>query len=158
MTLALWDWSLRAYADPRVRELLLDLQDVNEQNVCLLLWAAWAGQSGRRLDADSFDEAVDLARAWEDNVVRPLRGLRRTLKKGVPDLDSSAREAVCQEIKTVELSAERASLAALQAVPEADSGKVHSVEAALVAAARAWGGRTPRLRLQALAELLPDAP
>jgi uncharacterized protein (TIGR02444 family) len=157
MSAGLWEWALAAYARPQVEDVLLDLQDVNEQNVCLLLWAAWAAQTRRPLDDDSFDEAVDLARAWEDNAVRPLRTLRRTLKKGVPDMDAPARLAVREQIKAVELAAEQASLTALEAVPHAVAGKPHAVEAALIAAARAWGGPTPRPRLQILAELLSDA-
>ena len=157
MTKGLWDWALEAYARPKVEEALLDLQDVNEQNVCLLLWAAWAARTGLSWDDDSFDEAVDVARAWEENAVQPLRLLRRKLKKGVPDLDSAAREAVREEIKAVELSAERASLAALEAIAPAAAGKVFTAEAALIAASRAWGGPTPRAQLQALAVLLSDA-
>jgi uncharacterized protein (TIGR02444 family) len=155
--MSLWDWALRAYAAPGVRQALLDLQDVNEQNVCLLLWAGWAGQTGRLLDDDAFEEAADIARTWEDSVVLPLRTLRRSLKKPIPDLDPAAREAVRTEIKAVELKAERASLAALEAVAAGPGGKLAATNQALVAAARAWGGATPRAQLQALAVLLSTA-
>ena len=149
----LWDWALQVYANPKVEEALLDLQDVNEQNVCLLLWAAWAGQAGRPLDDDAFEEAADVAHAWETSAVLPLRTLRRNLKKAIPDLDPAAREAVREEVKAVELSAERALLAALEAVGGHD-GKPFTTDAAMVAAARAWGGPTPRAQLQSLADLL----
>ena len=155
--MSLWDWALKAYAAPGVREALLDLQDVNEQNVCLLLWAGWAGQTGRPLDEDAFEEAADIARTWEDSVVLPLRTLRRSLKKPIPDLDPAAREAVRAEIKAVELKAERASLAALEAVAAGPAGKPAATDQALVAAARAWGGATPRVQLQSLAVLLSTA-
>lgn len=155
----LWDWALEAYGRPKVEEALLDLQDVNEQNVCLLLWAAWAAWAagqGRPLDDAAFEEAADIARAWEDTTVLPLRTLRRTLKKNIPDLDPASREAVRNEIKAVELSAEKASLSALEQVAPAGAAKPFSIETALVAAARAWGGATPRAQLQALALLLSD--
>lgn len=152
----LWDWALDVYARPKVEEALLDLQDVNEQNVCLLLWAAWAASQGRPLDDDAFEEAADIARAWEDTTVLPLRTLRRTLKKNIPDLEPASREAVRNEIKAAELSAERASLAALEQVAPAGPAKPFTPETALVAAARAWGGATPRVQLQGLAVLLSD--
>lgn len=155
--MSLWDWALRVYADPKVREALLDLQDVNEQNVCLLLWAGWAGETGRPLDEDAFEETADIARTWEDSVVLPLRTLRRSLKKSIPDLDPAAREAVRAEIKAVELKAERASLAALEGVTAGAGARPAATDAALLAAARAWGGATPRAQLQSLAVLLSAA-
>ena len=87
----------------------------------------------------------------------PLRTLRRSLKKPIPDLDPAAREAVRAEIKGVELKAERASLAALEGVTAGDGARPAATDAALVAAARAWGGATPRAQLQALAVLLSTA-
>ncbi len=153
--MSLWEWALKVYAAPKVREALLDLQDVNEQNVCLLLWAGWAGETGRPLDEDAYEEAADIARTWEDSVVLPLRTLRRSLKKPIPDLDPAARESVRAEIKAVELRAERASLAALESVEA--GARPAKTDAALVAAARAWGGATPRAQLQSLAVLLSAA-
>ena len=40
--MSLWDWTLRAYAQPGVPEACLDLQDRHGQNTSLLLWAVWA--------------------------------------------------------------------------------------------------------------------
>ena len=153
--MSLWEWALKVYAAPKVREALLDLQDVNEQNVCLLLWAGWAGETGRPLDEDAYEEAADIARTWEDSVVLPLRTLRRSLKKPIPDLDPAARESVRAEIKAVELRAERASLAALESVEA--GARPATTDAALVAAARAGGGATPRAPLQSLAVLVSAA-
>lgn len=155
--MSLWAWALKVYASPKVREALLDLQDVNEQNVCLLLWAGWSGETGRPLDEDAYEEAADIARTWEDSVVLPLRTLRRSLKKPIPDLDPAARESVRAEIKAAELKAERASLAALEDVSAGPGARPAATDAALIAAARAWGGATPRAQLQSLAVLLSTA-
>ena len=38
----LWDWTLRAYAQPGAAEACLDLQDQHGQNTSLLLWAVWS--------------------------------------------------------------------------------------------------------------------
>ncbi len=44
----LWTWACAAYAAPGVAEACLSLQDYHEQNVPLLLWAAWTAATGRR--------------------------------------------------------------------------------------------------------------
>jgi uncharacterized protein (TIGR02444 family) len=152
----LWDWALATYERAGVEQALLDLQDVNEQNVCLLLWAAWAATTGRPLDDDAFEEAADIARAWEGNAVLPLRTLRRSLKKPIPDLDPTAREAVRAEIKAVELAAEHALLKALERIEAGPRARSLALDAALIAAARVWGGATPRAQLQGLAALLSN--
>ena len=46
----LWTWTLTAYKAPGVAETCLSLQDHHEQNVPLLLWAAWVAVTGRRPD------------------------------------------------------------------------------------------------------------
>lgn len=155
--MSLLDWALAVYARPEIEEQLLDLQDVGEQNVCLLLWAAWAGETGRPLDEDAFEEAVDIARAWETAAILALRNLRRGLRKPVPDLDSAAREAVREQVKAVEIAAEKAVLAQLGAI-ERPLGKPFSTVAALTAAAKAWDIIVPRARLATFAERLSAKP
>ena len=60
-------------------EACLSLQDHNEQNVPLLLWAAWVAVTGRRPDEETIEAACDAARAYDTVVVSPLRAVRRTL-------------------------------------------------------------------------------
>ena len=122
----LWDWAVRAYGAEGVSETCLTLQDVHEQNVPLLLWAAWTAATGRRPDEETIEAA-----------------------------DDPAREAVRAQVKAVELDAERHLLAALEALaPEPDTVPQPPI-AALAAAARAWGSVTPRPALVRLAERLP---
>jgi len=155
--MTLLDWALEVYARPEVEAALIDLQDVGEQNVCLLLWAAWSSRTGRPLDADAFEEAVDVARAWETAAISALRNVRRGLKKPIPDLDPAAREAVRDQVKAVEIEAEKALLVQLGGVGGA-SGKPFTTEASLAAAAKAWGPMVPRGPLLGLAELLSARP
>ena len=49
----LWTWACAAYAAPGVSEACLSLQDYHEQNVPLLLWAAWTAITGRRPDEEA---------------------------------------------------------------------------------------------------------
>ena len=97
--MSLWDWSLAAWKRPGVEDAALSLQDVAGQNIPLLLWAAWAASQGKALGEEALEEACDVARAWEDAAIAPLRDLRRLLKKPVPDLDPAARETVRNEVR-----------------------------------------------------------
>ena len=133
-----WDWAVAAYARPGVAEACLDLQETGGQNVPLLLWAVWRG--------GDVAAAVALARSWEDEVVGPLRGVRRRLK-GRP-----GAEALRERVKAVELEAERSLMLALEAVagPAPDTG-------ALMAVARAWGGSPASDGLARLAAIITAA-
>ena len=129
-----WDWAVAVYARPGVAEACLDLQDSHGQNVPLLLWAAWRG--------GDVAAAVGLARAWEDEVVAPLRGVRRRLK------GRAGAETLRERVKAVELEAERTLMLALEAV----AGALLDADA-LAKVADAWGGSPPPetlVRLRAL--------
>lgn len=151
----LWDWAVRAYASDGVGEACLHLQDAAGQNVPLLLWAAWAARTGRNPDADALEAACDIARAWQEAAIAPLRAVRRTLKRRNPDLEDADREAVRAQVKAVELEAERRLLAALEALSPPSEGAARPVLEALIAVARQWSPTTPRAGLTALAERLP---
>lgn len=153
--MTLWDWAVRAYARPGVSEACLELQDAAGQNVCLLLWAVWAVETGQALDADARADACDIARAWEDAAVAPLRAVRRRLKGRILDMDDAARQAVRDQVKAVELVAERHLLAALEAASRpAAERKTAPVADALAAVCRDWSGTAPRALLTTLIDRL----
>lgn len=152
---AFWDWALVAYRAPGVSEACLDLQDSAGQNVPLLLWAAWAAATGRPPDEDTAEAACDIARAWESVAVLPLRTVRRTLKKPIPDIGDAGRQALRDQIKAVELAAERHLMEDLEALIEAPCSAPGPTIEALVAVARVWSRVVPRPALTALAERLP---
>ncbi len=151
----LWEWAVRAYAAEGVQAACLDLQDSADQDVPLLLWAAWCARTGRPLDSETLEAAVDLTRAWREQAIAPLRALRQRLKLRHPDLEDTAREAVRTEVKAAELAAERALLQGLadQSPPAGDAPG--DLMTALAATSRAWSPRVPRALLQTLAERLP---
>ncbi|MFT4912248.1 MAG: hypothetical protein ACI9YM_000822 [Brevundimonas sp.] len=153
--MTLWDWAVRAYGTEGVSETCLGLQDLHEQNVPLLLWAAWTATTGRRPDAETIEAAADTARAWDLAAVAPLRAVRRRLRAPIPDIDDPAREAVRTQVKAIELAAERHLLAALEALAPAPDAAPQPPITALAAAARTWGAVTPRPALVRLAERLP---
>ena len=151
----LWDWSVRAWAAPGVGETCVELQDAAGQNAPLLLWAAWAARTGRAVDEDALEAACDIARAWQETTVAPLRAVRRALKSRNPDLEDADREAVRAQVKAVELDAERSLLLALEALTGSPTGAPRPVPEALIAVARQWSSVTPRAGLTQLAERLP---
>lgn len=151
----LWDWALKAYAAPGVANACLHLQDAAEQNVPLLLWAAWIAETGRRPHEDDIEAACDTARAWDGSAVAPLRAIRRTLKAPIPDMDDAAREVVREQIKAVELLAERKLLEALEVLAPTPSGPPRRAIEGLVETARLWARVVPRPALLMLSESLP---
>ncbi len=151
----LWDWAVKAYAADGVGEACLHLQDAAGQNVPLLLWAAWTARTGRKPDADALEAACDVARAWQETAIAPLRAVRRAMKGRNPDLEDADREAVRTQVKAVELEAERRLLAALEGLSPPPEGAPRPVLEALVAVSRQWAPMTPRAGLTALAERLP---
>jgi len=155
MSESLWDWSVGVYAAPGVAEACLHLQDAGGQNVPLLLWAAWTAKTGRPLDAETIEAACDTAHAWTDVAVAPLRAIRTLLKKPVPDLDDAARLQVRDQVKAVELLAERHLLSALEGLAPPPSGAPGPAIDAMARVARVWGAVVPRAGLIRLSERLP---
>jgi uncharacterized protein (TIGR02444 family) len=148
--LSLWERAKRAYASADVERLCLELQDRHDQCVCYLLWAAWAGEQGRALDASLAGRAAALSRDWEASVLGPLRAVRRRLKSVVPGISDSAREALRGRLKDEEIAAERLLLDALEAMTPAAGRQSGDPTAAFAVARAAWPSPAPD---QAVAEL-----
>lgn len=156
MAARLWDWALRAYAAPGVRQLCLQLQDEHDQSVCLLLWAGWAAACGRWPDDEGLAAAAALARRWEGQIVAPMRAARRALK--IADgIDETSRASLRAQVQAAELAAERALLAALEAIAPAAAARSVDPAAALAAAGRAYGASAPLAMLKSLSAGFPTA-
>jgi uncharacterized protein (TIGR02444 family) len=145
---ALWDWTLEAYARAGVPEACLSLQDQYGQNTSLLLWAVWA-EAG---DSALLARAADLARRWEALALSPLREVRRALKPSFEGVADAGRTALREDVKAVELRAERVLMETLEAMTEGRGG-VHALTA-LEGASKAWGKPAPSDVLAALAGAL----
>jgi len=100
-----WRFSGTVYARRGVAEACLSLQERHRLDVNLLLFCAWAGSNGRRLDGGDLGLLRSAARPWHDNVVAPLRAARRWLKQqtAVPE---ELGEAFREQVKALELEAE----------------------------------------------------
>lgn len=142
----LWDFALAAWAKPGVEAACLKLQDDHGQCVSLLLWRAWAVAEGR--PAQPMGRAVDLAHAWENEIIAPLRAARRA------PLGSADPAAARDAARAAELAAERRLLEALEALTPTPAGADGKLGEALAALAHAWNGRRPGAAIMALASAL----
>lgn len=154
MSDSLWDWSLSAYAAPGVSEACLGLQDAQGHNVPLLLWSAWVAETGRRPDAETIEAACETARVWSDVAIAPLRSVRRTLKGPIADMATVDREIIREQVKAIELEAERRLLVTLETLAPPVSGAPRPTLDGLIATARVWDRVIPRPALTELAERL----
>lgn len=146
--MSIWEWALEAYARPGVPEACLALQDDHGQNTSLLLWAVHA----EARDPDLLARAAEAARAWDRTALVPLREVRRGLKAPLPPVDDRAREALREEVKRLELAAERLLLETLAGLSDRQGG-AHALEA-LEAASKAWQKPAPADALAELARAL----
>jgi len=98
-----WTYSLSSYKRTGVGDTCLTLQDSYGLNVNLLLYCLWAGACGISLTAADLIALRESQKPWDDNVVKPLRSVRRWLKgqsSGPPESSEALRQAVlAQEIE-----------------------------------------------------------
>jgi uncharacterized protein (TIGR02444 family) len=126
-----WAFALKLYAEPGVREACLRLQEDEDVDVMLLLVAVFAAsRKHMRLSFEDVRVMDDASRPWREQVVRPLRALRRTLASGPAPAPSEASERLRSQIKAAELDAEHLENDLLAAWLESKtSGKVELVHA-----------------------------
>jgi uncharacterized protein (TIGR02444 family) len=109
---AAWRFAVALYDRPDVAPACLALQDEHGVDVCLLLVLAWAGaECGADLAAE---ELAALAAPWQDEIVRPLRAVRRRLKTG-PPAPSDRTQSLRQRLQALEIEAERIAIETLAA-------------------------------------------
>jgi uncharacterized protein (TIGR02444 family) len=129
-----WRFSLRFYRQPGVADACIALQDGCGVDVNVLLFFLWLATAKRGVPVATAQAACARAGAWRDDVVIPLRTLRRKLKDGSSLVERSAAELFRTKIKAVELEAERLQQEALFGL----AAELTTEEAATVeAAARA---------------------
>jgi|SRR5215467_638135 len=126
-----WRFSLRFYRRPGVADACIALQDGCGVDVNILLLLLWLATARRRISVAAAQEVCAKAAAWRDDVVIPLRTLRRRLKDGSSLVERGAAELFRTRIKAIELESERLqqeSMFALAADLETESAS--AVEAA----------------------------
>jgi uncharacterized protein (TIGR02444 family) len=117
-----WNFSLETYAAEGVAEACTDLQERRGCDVNVLLFCCWLGASGRpTLTADRLRAILKVSDAWQSEIVRPLRTVRKLLKdkpwmEALPETVEAARRRVADAELAAE-HAEQLKLAGLYAPP-----------------------------------------
>lgn len=107
----LWNFSLAVYARPGVEATCLQLQEQGA-DVCLLLCALWLESRDAGYDSGYADSLRAIAQPWQNDVVAPLRELRRAWRgRAQKDVQLAGWR---ERIKTLELEAERELLSRLE--------------------------------------------
>jgi uncharacterized protein (TIGR02444 family) len=102
-----WSFSLDVYAAPGVAAECLALQRELDVDVNMLLFCAWLGAvHGSVLSAERIGFFQDIVRPWQEEVVKPLRGVRDTLKSRADFVEADIG-ALRSQVLSVELGAER---------------------------------------------------
>lgn len=143
---SLRDWAFAAYDHPDVQEACLELQDRHGMDVVALLWCIWAGEHHGVIDAGAMERIVAETRAWQADIVAPLRAVRRRLKQtgaesspgvtppvvaATPDM-ADTHERLRSRVADVELAAEviqldRLDASTLAAADNEDAPQVSAV-------------------------------
>lgn len=97
----LWDYSCTLYARKGVAEVCLRLQDSFDFDVNVLLYSVWLGSLSRELSVDHLQQLETLISPWREDVIKPMRALRRELK-ALPHMATGG-----QDVQALELEAER---------------------------------------------------
>jgi len=116
MSSDLWSFSLATYARPGVEDACLQLQTAGA-NVCLLLCGLWLEQRGVRCDEQRAKQLQALTEPWDLEVVQPLRTLRMQWKSRA--FADAVLKGMREQIKSLELEAERTLLSRLEGVAQA---------------------------------------
>ena len=135
-----WRFSLDLYADQAVAGACLALQDEAGVDVNVLLYVLWAASCGRRLTESEVSETVAAVEDWRAGVVAPLRSARRSLRTPPAAVDADGAARLRQQVKKVELEAERLQQEALYRLRNWDElGRAEpSPEAAAIANVKAY--------------------
>ncbi|MGY4534673.1 uncharacterized protein (TIGR02444 family) [Pseudomonas sp. TE3786] len=109
----LWSFATTLYARPGVETACLHLQQQGA-DVCLLLCAAWLQQRGVACTPARAAALSELAAPWQHEVIAPLRQLRQQWREAAAH--DKALQALREQIKALEMEAERQLLERLQNV------------------------------------------
>lgn len=122
----LWTYAVALYARPGVQDSCLQLQGQGA-DVCLLLCAAWLGESGVAFSPQRLAALAEVAAPWQRGVVEPLRQLRQQWRQQAQADEQLGR--LREQLKGLELQAERTLLERLQALcnewPQGDAADAH---------------------------------
>ena len=102
-----WDYSLALYKQPGVADACLYLQDRYGLNVNIVLFCVWSASSGlAALAAGQLATAIRRVSDWQQQVVAPLRHIRRALGREPLGIPEFLLDTYRPQIEAAELEAE----------------------------------------------------
>ena len=108
--MSFWDFSLKIYQPVAVREACLRLQNDHGLDVNMVLFCCWYANKYGNLNNDLFMHCHEFSRTWSDQVVKPIRSVRTSLKESgctALPVDESACMKYREHVKQIELEAEK---------------------------------------------------
>lgn len=153
---AFWDFSIDFYAQAGVATACLELQDQAGADINVVLYLFFLASSSRQLDGTEVAMLDATVSTWRDQVVQPLRAVRRHLKSAAPQFDRDACSRLREEIKRSELAAERIEQHTIEHLfpPSTFGHRAVSREAAIRASLDAYAGHLGRLPVAATDQLI----
>jgi uncharacterized protein (TIGR02444 family) len=110
-----WRFSLNYYKQSGVSDACIALQDGCGVDVNLLLFLVWLADNGRALNADEVKTLDGKVKSWRELTIIPIRVVRRKLKGAATLVEPARQESFRDNVKAVELAAERLQQEALYA-------------------------------------------
>ena len=129
--LRFWNFSLSVYSGPGVADACIALQDEFGVDVNILLYLSFRAYNGVRLSVADVARLDQKVADWRNQVVKPLRHVRRELKQIVASDDFDGAANLRARIKKVELESERLQQQALERLGSTLSGEPDNVANAL---------------------------
>lgn len=130
-----WRFSLGFYRQPGVADACIRLQDEAGVDVNLLFYLLWHAALGRKLTSADVAAIEHRIAPWREQVVVPLRAIRRAIKTPPPVIEAETAEAYRSKIKGIELEAERLQQEALYDLAQTSRFGVPSASSAEAARA-----------------------
>lgn len=113
----LWEFAAATYGHAEVSKACLFLQDRCGVDVNVLLFALWiAAERKIAVDVAAIREVDTMVRQWRQEIVAPLRAIRRRLKTGPRPAPNAATEELRARLQDIEIELERIELAVLEAI------------------------------------------
>ena len=123
----LWSFALSTYARSGAEDACLRLQEQGA-DVCLLLCGLWLEQRGVALEPGRVQALRTIAEPWQADVVQPLRRVRKQWRcMAQQDVELGALR---EQVKALELEAERQLLLRLEALAQRWTAGEHATDQA----------------------------
>jgi uncharacterized protein (TIGR02444 family) len=109
-----WNFVIEFYAKQGVSQACLLLQDQLGVDVSFFLTALfYSARRGVNLTAEEIERLDRHVSAWHNEIILPLRKVRRRLREGHPAIKSPSGDELYRQIKAAELLAEQLEIGAL---------------------------------------------